>query len=146
MVHKEEWSCPSSLHHQPMPLPSRGITPQRTYLPIVRYSEHSLFSNLRFIKIQAPEGNLCWKAWLTSLYFAIFYSLHGAFKEASSSIDRVINCERLVCIITCSITTCSTTTCTTRGCSLTTCIFRCLRRLRSKVWRLQGILSTKIIK
>lgn len=93
---KERWSVLAAYTISQSLCLQEKLTPQRAYFPILRHLDKFLFSNARFIQIQAPHGDLCWKAWMISLRFARFYSLHNAFKEARISIERAVNYERLI--------------------------------------------------
>ena len=97
LANKEEWAILAAYTISQRLCVQEPSTPQRVYLPILRSLDHFLFSDPRFIQIQAPDGGLCWKAWSISLRFARFYSLHKAFKDARISIERAINYERIIC-------------------------------------------------
>ena len=96
LVHKEEWSVLAAFTISQSIGLGEVSTPQRAYLPILRSSDRSLFSDSRFIRIQAPDGDLCGKVWSISLCFARFYHLHKAFKDARVAIERAINYEILI--------------------------------------------------
>jgi hypothetical protein len=96
LVHKEEWSVLAAYTISQSIGLGEVLTPQRAYLPILRSSDRSLFSDSRFIRIQAPDGDFCGKVWSISLCFARFYHLHKAFKDARVAIERAINYEILI--------------------------------------------------
>lgn len=93
---KEEWSIVAAHTVSQSLILQEGIIAQRNYLPILQYCDHSLFSDERFVEIQAPDGGFCQESWLISLRFARFYYLHKAFKEAHISMERAVNYERLI--------------------------------------------------
>ena len=96
LANKAEWAILAAYKISENLVCQEVSMPQRIYLPVLRFLDRFLFTDSQFIQLQAPDGILCWKAWLISLRFARFYNINKALKDARISIKRAIDYERII--------------------------------------------------